>query len=71
MSHQIRVTNRFTGKATTYDGIEAMREGEKATSDAGLAALIDMLADAYAGGNPTDTYEWLLGRDVAAVEEAE
>ena len=70
MSGRIRVTNKFTGKATAYEGIEDFRAQAKEEADRSLTRLIDMLADAYSEGRSTSTYEWLLGWDVTGGDAA-
>lgn len=62
MARAIKVTNRFTGDTSVYDGVEAFRRDAKGSCyDVSLMGIIDLLADAYAAGRATKTYEWMLG----------
>lgn len=63
----VKVTNKFTGKTTAYEGINAFRKEAKAHYDRSVASLIDTLSDAYEAGRTTRTYEWMLGVDVEKV----
>lgn len=69
MRKAIKVTNVFTGVETIYDGVDALREDAASIlHDGSATGLVNMLADAYAQGRPTGTYEWLLGVKVADVD---
>lgn len=68
MAKGIKVTNLFTGKATTYGKVSAFREDAKSHYDRSVAGIIDALGDAYEAGRPTGTYEWLLGVEVAGTD---
>lgn len=62
MARAIKVTNRFTGNTSVYDGVETFRRDAKDSCyDISLKGIIDLIADAYAEGRTTKTYEWMLG----------
>lgn len=67
MSQAVKMTNLFTGATHTYNDIEELRQEAKA--DAGIAGIIDMLADAYEDGRAIGTYEWLLGVRVEPADD--
>lgn len=66
MAKAIKVTNLFTNTETTYEKVDTFREEAKTHYDVSVAGLIDRLADAFATGRPTGTYEWMLGVKVEA-----